>query len=146
MLESGRTDATIVTLARVLIALGVGSVRIADGEVDLEFPDATDTPVSGGRPSRAAATDTDSRGGPGPQDTVLFHDRVLQTVGGAVARRRRELGLSQEQVAEATGLHHNTIGEVERAAEDPTISTLLRICSVLKTEGLSASPEGLSLR
>ncbi len=51
------------------------------------------------------------------------------TLRAAVARRlhrmRRRAGLSQEQVAERSGLHAKTVQRLERGTENPSVRTLL---------------------
>lgn len=57
---------------------------------------------------------------------------VLEAFGETVRRRRRELGMSQEGLAEVTGLHRTYIGSVERGERNPTLTTLLSISLGLK--------------
>jgi transcriptional regulator with XRE-family HTH domain len=63
---------------------------------------------------------------------------VLGVVGVAIAARRRELGLTQEQLAELSGLHRTYIGSVERGIRNPTVVSLERIAT-----GLSCRPSDL---
>jgi predicted transcriptional regulator len=48
-----------------------------------------------------------------------------------VAERRRELGLSQQQLAELTGTTQSAIARLESGGRPPRIDTLLRITSAL---------------
>jgi transcriptional regulator with XRE-family HTH domain len=48
-----------------------------------------------------------------------------------VAERRRELGLSQQQLAELTGTTQSAIARLESGGRPPRIDTLLRITNAL---------------
>jgi transcriptional regulator with XRE-family HTH domain len=60
----------------------------------------------------------------------------LRAVGRAIQRRRKERQLSQEALAELTGLHRNYVGQVERGERNVTTGTLISIARAL---GVSAS-------
>lgn len=49
----------------------------------------------------------------------------------AMKRRRQELGLSQESLAELTGLHRTYIGSVERGERNICIDNIERIAIAL---------------
>jgi DNA-binding XRE family transcriptional regulator len=51
-----------------------------------------------------------------------------------VAERRRELGLSQQQLAELTGTTQSAIARLESGGRPPRIDTLLRITNALDCE------------
>lgn len=58
----------------------------------------------------------------------------LQTRFGQAVRRRREAaGLSQEEVAEKTGLSRNYVGMVERGETNPTLLVLHALAEALGT-------------
>jgi len=50
---------------------------------------------------------------------------ALAVVGRRIAERRHKAGLSQEALAERTGLHRTYIGSVERGGRNLTITSLL---------------------
>jgi transcriptional regulator with XRE-family HTH domain len=56
---------------------------------------------------------------------------LLLNIGGAVAKRRIELDLSQEELAERAGLHRTYISDVERGLRNLSILTLERIAEGL---------------
>lgn len=56
--------------------------------------------------------------------------------GAAMRKRRRELGLSQEELAEHSGLHRTYISDVERGARNVSLDNIDRIAHSL---GLSVS-------
>jgi transcriptional regulator with XRE-family HTH domain len=47
-------------------------------------------------------------------------------------RRRLSAGLSQEQLAERTGLHPTEISRLERAVREPRLGTMLRLARGLE--------------
>jgi transcriptional regulator with XRE-family HTH domain len=52
-------------------------------------------------------------------------------VGEVLRALRQERGLRQEDVAEAAGLHHNTLSDAERGVKSPSVKTVGRILRVL---------------
>lgn len=61
--------------------------------------------------------------------------RELETVIGAVvAGRRKRLGLSQEALAEAAGLHPTYISLVERGLRCPSTRVLIALAGGLETK------------
>jgi len=60
---------------------------------------------------------------------------ALVTVFAANVRRRRlELGLSQEELAEAAGVHRTYVGMLERGEKNVTIYNIERIATALSVE------------
>ena len=61
----------------------------------------------------------------------------MQTVaalfGSTLRRVRREKGLSQEQLAELTGLSTNFVGEMERGLKAPGLTVIVRLARALDT-------------
>ena len=51
--------------------------------------------------------------------------------GAAVRRRRIELGLTQEDLAQAAGLSQRYISVLERGENSPTLNVIFRICRAL---------------
>jgi transcriptional regulator with XRE-family HTH domain len=63
----------------------------------------------------------------------------LQVILAAnVKRRRLKLGISQEELADRSGLHRTYIGGIERAERNISLSSLERVASAL-----GASPSDL---
>jgi transcriptional regulator with XRE-family HTH domain len=58
--------------------------------------------------------------------------RIAEDVGPKVASRRKELDLSQEELADLAGLHRTAISLLERGERAPRIVTLFVIAGVLK--------------
>ena len=48
-----------------------------------------------------------------------------------IVDRRRELGLTQQQVAEAAGLHQSVVSRVEQGVANPTARTLAALARAL---------------
>jgi len=59
--------------------------------------------------------------------------RIAGAVGKAIRRRRLELGVSQEGLADVAKLHRTYMGAVERGERNLTIQSLLRIAGALGT-------------
>lgn len=60
-------------------------------------------------------------------------DRVFLTQFGAkVQQRRKELGISQEELAFRAGFHRTYIGMIERAERNITLSNLKRLADALE--------------
>jgi transcriptional regulator with XRE-family HTH domain len=63
-------------------------------------------------------------------DDGWFFARIAEQV----SERRRELGLSQAQLAELTGTSQSAIARLESGGRPPRIDTLLRITNALDCE------------
>ena len=47
---------------------------------------------------------------------------------------RSTKGLSRQQLADAVGVHYQTVGYLERGEYNPSLSLALKIANILKTE------------
>jgi transcriptional regulator with XRE-family HTH domain len=54
-------------------------------------------------------------------------------LGAAIQRLRKEAGLSQEALADSSGIHATHIGGMERGVRNPSYATLVRIAAALHT-------------
>ena len=63
-------------------------------------------------------------------DKETIPETVLGELGGRIARRRLELGVTQAQAAERAGVGKRTIERIEAGA-DTQLSTLIRLLGVL---------------
>lgn len=61
---------------------------------------------------------------------------IAQAFGRLVRETRMKLGLSQEELAERSGLHRNAIGFLERGERSPSLESVFAISRGL---GISAS-------
>lgn len=59
-------------------------------------------------------------------------DPFLSAVCEAVHKRRGQLGISQEELAQRAGLHRTYISDIERGARNPTLKTLSRLAVALE--------------
>ncbi|CAJ0774584.1 helix-turn-helix domain-containing protein [Ralstonia chuxiongensis] len=76
---------------------------------------------------------------------VKSHEcRLVFIFADNVRRRRLELGLSQEQLAETAGVHRTYVGMLERAEKNVTIYNIERIAIALQVEpgSLLQEPKG----
>ena len=58
---------------------------------------------------------------------------LIKNFGQAVSRRRRELRLTQERLAEKSGLHRTYISEVECGHRNPSLLSLNAVAEGLET-------------
>jgi DNA-binding XRE family transcriptional regulator len=86
---------------------------------------------------RASATHArHSRAYRNPRDEYALIRELRETnpVAAHLRERRFELGLTQQQVAEAAGTSHTAISRLEAGAHTPQLTTLRRIAAVLDEE------------
>lgn len=60
-------------------------------------------------------------------------EQDYREIGRRVARRRRELGLKQAQVAEVVGISNNHMSAIERARSIPSVEVVIRLAVALDT-------------
>ena len=79
---------------------------------------------------------------------VPASDPTNKPLGLAVKQLRTRRGLSQEELAHASGLHPTYISGIERGLRNPTWRSLGRLCDALgvKRSELAALAEGLDDR
>ena len=49
-----------------------------------------------------------------------------------IAARRKEIGISQEKLAELAGVHRTYVSQLERGIKTPTVSVLLDLSNALE--------------
>jgi len=74
--------------------------------------------------------------------TVRRDEAILAAVGRTIAERRRDLGFSQEDLAEEAGLHRTYVGSVERGERNVSLINLAKIAGALRIP-LSQMLDGL---
>ena len=65
-------------------------------------------------------------------------DPVLMALGLAIQKRRREMGMSQEEAASRAGIHRTYFADVERGARNVGIKNVVAIA-----RGLDVTPSDL---
>lgn len=60
--------------------------------------------------------------------------RLRSVVSRNLRLLRRKAGISQEELADLTGLDRNTIGKLERELSSPTVDTLESIATALQID------------
>jgi transcriptional regulator with XRE-family HTH domain len=58
-------------------------------------------------------------------------DSLLEAVCHCIHKRRESLGLSQEELAQRSGLHRTYVSDIERGARNPSLKTVCRIAEGL---------------
>jgi transcriptional regulator with XRE-family HTH domain len=56
---------------------------------------------------------------------------LLVGVGHAIRQLREDRRMSQQRLSEATGVHWNYIGGIERAERNPTVEVIARLAQAL---------------
>ncbi|MDR5646434.1 helix-turn-helix domain-containing protein [Burkholderia cenocepacia] len=60
------------------------------------------------------------------------HEDLIRAIGKAIARRRKALGLTQEQLSEAAGLAQASLSHIERGVTSPSIERLAQLAGILE--------------
>ena len=60
--------------------------------------------------------------------------KVLAIFGSRVRVRRQDLGLSQEDLADVSGLHRTYIGSLERGERNISLANVVRLASALQLD------------
>jgi transcriptional regulator with XRE-family HTH domain len=63
----------------------------------------------------------------------MARDVELKELGRRIRTLRLRLGLTQEQLAEMSNLHHSYIGQVERGEKLPSLRTLKKLAEAMHT-------------
>lgn len=72
-------------------------------------------------------------------------ERLVVAFGDRVRGARTEAALSQEQLAELSGLHRTYVGHIERGAVTPTLDTIVRLAQAMDLDPAELV-EGLRVR
>lgn len=62
------------------------------------------------------------------------NSNAVELFGERVRARRHELGLSQEQLADACGLHWTFVGQVERGRRNLSLRNILKLAAGLQID------------
>lgn len=68
-------------------------------------------------------------------------DPILLEFARRVRKRRYELELTQEELAEKGGFHVNFIGGIERATRNPSLVSILKLAEALKISAKNLLPD-----
>lgn len=60
------------------------------------------------------------------------HQKNRQRFGLAIRRRRSELGISQEKLAEKANLHRTYVSEIERGLRNPALENIVGLAAALE--------------
>jgi CheY-like chemotaxis protein/DNA-binding XRE family transcriptional regulator len=61
-----------------------------------------------------------------------LYQETLQTLGAAVRSFRRLMGISQEELADRSGLHRTYITDIERGARNMTVESMAKLAAALR--------------
>jgi transcriptional regulator with XRE-family HTH domain len=125
-LERGSLDPTVVVVALVQIQLGSVGLELAEDHFRPIAPPPSQGPL------------------PFP-NLVLPAPAIVLTIGKAVRTRREALGLTRDALATASGVHVNTLSNLEQGLVAPTTSTLFRVYLALGVKRVVGTPDGIAL-
>ncbi|PQV44113.1 transcriptional regulator [Paraburkholderia steynii] len=60
------------------------------------------------------------------------HEHLVRAIGKTIARRRKALGLTQEQLSETAGLAQASLSHIERGVTSPSIERLAQLAGILE--------------
>lgn len=63
----------------------------------------------------------------------MLNDNFHKKLGINIKERRKALGISQQELADRTGLSLNFIGKIEVAFSKPSLDTVIEIAEALST-------------
>jgi transcriptional regulator with XRE-family HTH domain len=63
-----------------------------------------------------------------------FVENILQIIGRNIGRRRKQLGLSQEALADKSQLHRTYVGGVERGERNISAKNIAKIAKALSIQ------------
>jgi len=66
-----------------------------------------------------------------------YNERVLKALGESISQKRLNLGLSQQDLASAAGVHRSYMSDVERGLRNLTLSSLEAIATALGSNSAS---------
>lgn len=61
-------------------------------------------------------------------------DKKLVRLGAAIRARRKELGVSQEELAISSGVERSNMGKIERGENNLSVLNLIRIADALDSK------------
>lgn len=60
---------------------------------------------------------------------------VNKAIAEVISRLRNNADLSQEDLADKSGIHRTYVSQIERGLKSPTLQVLMRLASALNTSG-----------
>lgn len=69
-----------------------------------------------------------------PRGARSFDETVAKMLGATTRARRLDIEMSQEQLADASGLERSYVGRLERGGSQPTLLALLKLAMGLQCE------------
>lgn len=61
-------------------------------------------------------------------------ESVATALGHELRRRRRDIGLTQAELAEKTGVHETYVSQLERGVNVPSIDVVFALCDAMESE------------
>ncbi len=122
--ERGRKDLSLVSMARIMAALGSDKFDVSEATFKFEINEMNEYP---------ALFDVLS----------IPANQIVYMTSKAVRSQRSKLGFTIECIAELTGIHKNSIWNIEKALVNPSIFNLFKIHKNLQVKTLKGCSSGL---
>lgn len=62
----------------------------------------------------------------------MTNEKYLRQLAERIKMRRKEMGMTQEELAEKLGTNHTFVTRMERGTQDSRITSLLKVADALK--------------
>jgi transcriptional regulator with XRE-family HTH domain len=81
-------------------------------------------------------------------NNIVEGNSLIEAVCRCINKRRESLGLSQEELAQRSGLHRTYVSDIERGARNPSLKTICRLAEGLgltTAQLIQEAEQGLTL-
>lgn len=62
----------------------------------------------------------------------MTHEKYLKQLAERIKMRRKEMGMTQEELAEKLGTNHTFVARMEKGGQDSRITSLLKVAEALE--------------
>lgn len=124
--ERGVNDLRLVSNARIMAALGCDGFAIGESCFAFDVAEPGDRPTDG-------------------EVLRLPPSAIVYMTGRTIRQRRLAVGMTMASLSEATGIHSNTIWNIERGLVEASLFNLYKIHRGLGVSSMRATASGLRI-